>query len=126
MTPEERRLFARHLSIAEIGVAGQLRILGSRVQVADGADARVARWALEYATRAGARFDAGAAPIASATPFDVQRIAGRPELEDAAALFLGALGALDHLRRTVLGGDVRPMEPIMLAPAPPAASDVGA
>lgn len=125
MTPEERRLFARQVSVLEIGVAGQERILGSRVRAAEGADARVARSALDHATRAGALLDAEAEPIASATQSDVERIAGRPELEDAAAFFLGALGALEHVRRTVLGADVPPLLPITLATAPPPASDLG-
>mgnify|MGYP001599686246 CR=1 FL=1 len=38
MSPDERRRFARHLSLAEIGVAGQERIAASQVGAADGVD----------------------------------------------------------------------------------------
>lgn len=127
MTPEQRRAFARHLSLAEIGEPGQERLLGTRVRAASGTDARVARWAEEYVTRAGARWDVRTAePVVSASSAEVRATAGREALEEAAAFLLGALGALEHVRRTVLPPGARPLVPFALAterePAPAGAA----
>jgi hypothetical protein len=116
VTPEDRSRFARHLSLPEIGAAGQAKLSSARVRVAPGTDPRVARWAIDHATRVGARQDEAGRAITDAAATAVRELAGRPELEDAAAFLLGALAALELVRTTTLAGEVAPMSVSPLAP----------
>lgn len=116
MTPEDRARFARHLSLPEIGAAGQAKLSSARVRVAPGTDPRVAKWALDHAGRVGALASESGHPITEATAGAVRDLAGRPELEDTAAFLLGALAALELVRTTTLEGDVAPIRLAPLAP----------
>lgn len=135
MTPEARRRYARHLTLPEIGAAGQERLCASRATLAPGADPRAARWAEAYLVRAGVRVGwAGGAdesPSASVLALPdaatVRGVAGPAHLEDAAAYLLGALAALEHVRAVALPTGARPIPPLTLrdeapapTPAPPA------
>lgn len=99
MTPEERRRFARHLALREIGAAGQTRLLSAAVGLAQQAYAATVERA--YLERAGVRIDADAAPLAlHARPGAlVLRHPAAQEVLD------GALAALVQLRAALARGD---------------------
>jgi hypothetical protein len=123
LSPEQRVRHARHLSLLEIGEAGQERLCATRFRVPAGADERAAAAAREYLTRAGmveAR-DAGSLSMGDAvalhlpTPDEVQRLATAPLLEPAAACVEGARAAVDAIRATLdpdAPGPRRPTPPL--------------
>lgn len=99
MTSEERRLFARHLALREIGPDGQRLLLAAEVGLAtDGAAAAVER---AYLERAGVRVVDAAAPLAlHALP-----AALRLRHEAARDVLDGAFAALVQLRAALARGD---------------------
>jgi hypothetical protein len=123
LSPEQRVRHARHLSLLEIGEAGQEQLCATRFRVPAGADERAAAAAREYLTRAGmveAR-DAGGPSTGDAvavhlpTPDEVQRLATAPLLEPAAACVEGARAAVDAIRDALhldAPGPRRPTPPL--------------
>ena len=97
--------FARHLLLAEIGPAGQARLCAARVRIADEADARAARVARDYLERAGLEVDAaGGDAVEVARAEAVRALAGRAELEEAAAALAGAFAAVEAIKAQLDAG----------------------
>lgn len=130
LTPQERGRYARHLLLPEIGLAGQERLVRARYRVAPSAPPLAAAFARTYLDRAGLReeasgatqsaaSDAGDAPVALDLPDEtvVRAVAGRPELEPAAAALVGALHAVEAVKRALELGT--PMPLVDLLPLPP-------
>jgi hypothetical protein len=91
--------FARHLLLAEIGTAGQARLCAARVRVAEGADERAARVTRDYLERAGLEVDAGARDAVDVPDANrLRALAGRAELEEAAAALAGAFAAVETIK----------------------------
>jgi hypothetical protein len=123
--------YARHLLLAEIGPAGQARLCSARVRVAAASDPRAAHATREYLERAGLvlQVDAsGAAATVDMLPVDaaaVRALAGRAELDEAAAALAGAFAAVETIK-AVLGVGTPAALPRALSLAGGAASEVPA
>ncbi len=100
--------FARQYVLAEIGTVGQQRLEAARVR-AGGGDPRALAVALAYVERAGVSLDEETGdPLDVADASEVTRVAGAPDLEEAAAFLLGSLAATQRLA-TVAGASARPV-----------------
>lgn len=97
--------YARQYVLAEIGTGGQARLLAASTTAGRG-DARAAEIAQRYVVGAGMRRDDAGLPLDVASPDEVARVAGRPELAEAAAFLLGALAATTEIAR-VTGAPAR-------------------
>jgi hypothetical protein len=109
----DRRRFARHLLLAEIGQAGQARLCATRLRASEAADPRAAEVARDYLERAGVRVltheeERGreAQALALPSPAAVRALAGHLELEEAAAALAGAYAAVEAIKGA-LGMTVR-------------------
>ncbi len=89
---------ARQYVLREIGTDGQARIEAACVRAGDG-DPRATEIALAYLERAGMRITTSGTAVLVASGAELARIAGRPELAEAAAFLAGALSATAHLAR---------------------------
>ena len=101
LSAADRKRFARHVLLTEIGVAGQERLLKSAVSVPEAADARAAEVAADYLTRAGLRVDAAGAAVAVPGAEALRVVAGRDELHEAAAALSGAFAAVEAIKRAL-------------------------
>ena len=106
LAPADRRRFARHLALPELGEAGQARILGARVALAGGGDPGAREVAALYLTRSGAtiigaRPSPGDVVVPSFDEAAVVAIAGDPLLLEAARGLAGALTAVEALKGLV-------------------------
>jgi hypothetical protein len=99
--------FARHVSLGEIGTTGQAKLEAASVQGGSG-DPRALATAMTYLERAGARCGDGE-PLDVRSTDEIARIAGRPELIEAAAFLAGALAATDRIV-AIVGAPSRPVE----------------
>jgi hypothetical protein len=116
LDPAQRRRFARHLLLAEVGETGQARLGSTRVRVLAAADARAAAVARDYLERAGLLvLDASASDsvldVRLPDRAGVRAIAGCPELEEAAAALAGAFAAVEAIK-TVLAVGTRGELPV--------------
>jgi hypothetical protein len=123
LSAQQRALYARHLLLPEIGEAGQELLLGSIAQVQEGAQEQAAEVAAEYLARAGLQVVAASAgegqgvPVNLPTPSALQRLAGRPELQLAAAALAGAVSAVESIKQALqLGTSASPLHDISLSP----------
>jgi hypothetical protein len=98
-----KQRYARHLLLAEIGEAGQMRLAATRVFLPAEADPRALAVARDYLERAGlATGTSGAverdvnAHVLDAAAVSV--LAGRAELEEAAAALAGAFAAVEAVK----------------------------
>jgi hypothetical protein len=96
-------LYARHLLLAEIGEAGQQRLLQSRVHVLDEDEHGVCSDALR---RAGVSVtDADATRIVSVgSERQIAHLAGRPELHEASRALRAAFAAVEAIKAIVPTG----------------------
>ena len=117
LTESQRRLYARHVLLSELGAAGQARLCASEVSFAHDAAPDAAEVAREYLQRAGVRVlpaaepgtavqgktpalaHALAAEVEVATRTGVRDLAGDPVLEDCAAWLAGAWAAVEAIKR---------------------------
>lgn len=104
LSPEQKRLYLRHLLLGEIGEAGQERLCGVRLCVPDGADEDAASVALDYLGRAGvpvggARDEELPFPVAARATVDA--LAGDARLRDAAAALAGTFAAVEAIKACV-------------------------
>lgn len=90
--------YARQYVLAEIGTTGQARLRAAAITSGRG-DARVAEIAERYVVRAGVGHDEAGHPLDVVPSEEVARVAGRPELAEAAAFLLGALAATAEIAR---------------------------
>ena len=97
-----RRRYARQLLLAEIGEAGQERLLDSRFGSGAGGDADAYAVAADYLERAGCEADLRAPALRVPNRSSLIRFAGSSALLEPAALILGAFSAVEHLKE-VLG-----------------------
>ncbi len=107
----DKRRHARQLLLAEIGERGQERLCATRVRLSGDGDLRAAAVARDYLERAGlqlrdgreasARGDREALREVSVDIADsgaLRALAGRPELEEAAAALAGAFAAVEAIK----------------------------
>jgi hypothetical protein len=103
--------YARQISLAEIGVRGQEALCAMHARVIG--DERAASVAREYLVRAGVSAGDGAS-IDAGSSDEIDRIAGRPELREAAAFLMGSIAALEAIKRGIdRGGDAMPIRPLV-------------
>lgn len=97
-----RRLYVRQILLGEIGEAGQARLFAAAFRPGAECDADAYAVAREYLLRAGCPEDERAGtPLDEATEATVTRLAGDPSLRPAAAAVLGALLAVQHIKRAL-------------------------
>ncbi len=117
LSQDDRRRFARHLSLGEIGEAGQARLVGLRAALPEDADRGAGAIAEAYLRRAGFELAAPAdAEVIAQVPTTerVMAIAGDPSLLEAARSLTGALAAVDAMKRALgLGPKVSPEPPAL-------------
>jgi len=121
LTESQRRLYARHVLLSELGATGQARLCASEVSIVHDAAPDAAEVAREYLQRAGVRLLPAARPAAEpgtaaqgetpaltltlsievevATRTGVRDLAGDPVLEDCAAWLAGAWAAVEAIKR---------------------------
>ena len=92
--------FARQVSLREIGTTGQARI-GESIARAGHGDARAMAVALDYLERAGGRVHEAGVAVDVPDGAALERLAGRPELLEAAAFLMGSLAATARLGQVV-------------------------
>ena len=104
----DRARYARQLLLPQIGETGQARLLASTLRAPANADHGTLRVARAYLERAGVRVieatpeSVDAEPLPSLPASEViARIAGRPELHEAARAVVGALAALQAIQSVV-------------------------
>ena len=112
LSGRDRTRYARHLLLAQLGEAGQERLLAARVRANGDADPGALAVTRCYLERAGltfaepddapARDGAAAAPVHVATSAEIDAMAGLPALHEAARALSGALSAVGTLL-SVLG-----------------------
>ncbi len=109
LTPQQRVRFARHRSLAEIGDAGQDALLAASCGPALGAASAEATRRL-YLVRAG--LDPASDPSsAECGPDEVEAFAGSAYLREAAASCLGAMHAVERIKRLVSAGQPANLPP---------------
>ena len=115
LSSAQKRRYARHLLLAEIGEAGQERLCAARVRVPDAADARAMAVARAYLERAGLELSDGfdARGVEPGDVKAVQALAGRPELEPAAAALLGAFAAVEAIKQVIGAGEPGALPPAL-------------
>jgi hypothetical protein len=101
LTDAQRARYARHLLLPELGELGQSRLLASVVRPNQDADPGALEVAHSYLSRAGLRIamegcEGPAMTLASAAA--VTRVAGAPELLEAARLLAGAFAAVEAIK----------------------------
>ena len=95
----QRRRYARQILLAEIGKQGQERLCAQPIGTFQG-DPCATDVAERYLRRAG--LEQGRGPtVELRTPLEVERIAGRPELQVAAAYLVGAFSAVETIKSTL-------------------------
>jgi hypothetical protein len=105
LSAADKKRYARQVLLTEIGLAGQARLLQVAVALPAGADARAAELAVDYLQRAGLRVDPDAgAVVAVPAPDAVRALAGRPELDEAAAALAGAFAAVEAIKHALVLG----------------------
>jgi hypothetical protein len=114
LSDRERRLHARHVSLAEIGVEGQERLMAARVRVSERAHPDALAVATAYMERAGVTVAGDGDPLALPTPDEVAHLAGRPSLEPAAASLAGAFAAVEAIKRITSAGKPASSPPVVL------------
>jgi hypothetical protein len=105
----DKRRHARQLLLAEIGERGQERLCATRVLLSPGADPRATEVTRDYLERAGVQVIAAPAPGSEDRPFElevasaaaVRALAGRPDLDEAAAALAGAFAAVEAIKRAL-------------------------
>jgi hypothetical protein len=113
LSDAQRARYARHLLLPELGETGQLRLLAARARPGGAADAGALAVARGYLSRAGLGIAVEARPRAleqntdacdTAVALDipdaagVARLAGAPELLDAARALAGAFAAVEAIK----------------------------
>jgi hypothetical protein len=102
LTDAQRVRYARHLLLPELGEPGQARLLAGAARPAAGADARALEVARDYLSRAGLQIAPDTCETAVAVPLpsaaEIARLAGAPELAEAARSLAGAFAAVEAIK----------------------------
>ena len=108
---QARARYARHLSLAEIGEAGQSRLLAARVALDEHGDPSARATAALYLERSGASvvsLVSGPRPLIEVDP-------AHPALAEAALFLSGALTAVEAIKSVLgIGTPLPPAEVIRL------------
>jgi hypothetical protein len=104
LSAADKKRFARHVLLTEIGIAGQERLLHSAVSMPEGADARAAEVATDYLQRAGLRVDPTGSAVGVPEADALRALAGHDELHEAAAALSGAFAAVEAIKRALYVG----------------------
>jgi adenylyltransferase/sulfurtransferase len=102
LSDAQRARYARHLLLPELGETGQLRLLAALARPGGAADAGALAVARGYLSRAGLGIATDARDTAVALDIPdgeaVVRLAGAPELVDAARALAGAFAAVEAIK----------------------------
>jgi hypothetical protein len=102
LSDAQRARYARHLLLPELGETGQLRLLAAEARPGGAADAGALAVARGYLSRAGLGIATDACDTAIALDIPdsagVARLAGAPELVDAARALAGAFAAVEAIK----------------------------
>jgi sulfur-carrier protein adenylyltransferase/sulfurtransferase len=100
LSDAQRTRYARHLLLPELGEAGQLRLLAASARPEGSPDAGALAVARDYLSRAGLRVSGEASAVALELPDAdaVARLAGAPELAEAARALAGAFAAVEAIK----------------------------
>lgn len=103
LSDAQKRLYARQITLAEIGAEGQAQLCAAELAIGASADARAAEVAREYLARAGVQLREHARQVvAIADQASVRALAGDPALEACAAWLAGSFAAVEAIK-TVTG-----------------------
>lgn len=104
LTAAQRRRFARHLLLAELGEQEQAKLCAAKLTLPAVAP-RAADWAARYLERAGPAVSTEPNPkaepgvrVALPSPEALDRLAGEPLLQEAAAALAGAYAAVEAIK----------------------------
>src|SRR5690349_5792156 len=97
---QARARYARHLSLPEIGEAGQSRLLAARIALDEHGGASARATAALYLERAGARVVGGSEEARALIAIDP----GDPALAEAASFLSGALTAVEVIKSVLRVG----------------------
>lgn len=117
LSSEERRRYARHLSLTEIGELGQERLSSARFRLPQGAHPHAVDVARDYLTRAGMHEapdpnDPGATEVPVPGPDQVvEQAGGSAAMESPVAAFLGALAAVETVKGVLGVGTPASVDP---------------
>jgi hypothetical protein len=120
LDPADKRRYARHLLLADVGEAGQARLLAARVQLEPSADPGAAEVAREYLARAGVQVGETGALVSLPSREAVSALAGSAFLHEAAAALAGAFAAVEAIKHTLGLGHAGKLEGFSLSPKGPA------
>jgi hypothetical protein len=103
LTDADKAKYARQILLTELGLAGQERLVATRLQWTAEADSRASEVASAYLERAGVGAhvqgaDARHVAVEVAPADRVVQVAGDPVLEDCAAWLLGAFAAVEAIK----------------------------
>lgn len=114
MEPDARRRFARQLLLAEVGERGQARLRAHAVRLEG--DERATESARLYLERAGIAVGDRDAEhrMEVASRESIRALAGRAELETAAAFLAGAFAAVEEIKRALAVGRAGDLEGVSL------------
>jgi hypothetical protein len=106
LSPQQKQRYARHVLLAEIGEAGQLRLCGARVRLGRESDPGAAAVATDYLVRAGLETtgDAAARELALPDTRTIRALAGSTDFEPAAAALAGAFCAVEAIKAALGAG----------------------
>lgn len=110
---DQRRRFARHLLLAELGDTQQAALCDAQLHFGPETNAGVRRTAEDYLQRAGVQTASGgeASTVVGASDESVRRVAGQPALTAAAEALLGALEAVEQIKRITGAGSAGSFPP---------------
>ena len=101
-----RRRYARQILLAEVGEAGQERLLAARFRRDEASDAETSVVAADYLARAGCTVGVDGDPLDVPDERAVMRFAGKASLAAPAAAVLGAFSAVEAMKRTLGCGEI--------------------
>lgn len=109
LTDADKAKYARQILLTELGLAGQERLVATRLQWTGDADPRASEVASAYLERAGVgahvpAADAREVAVEVATAGLVAHVAGDAALEDCAAWLLGAFAAVEAIKSAAGAG----------------------
>jgi hypothetical protein len=110
LTDEQKRLYARHILLDQLGATGQARLCGARATAAPQCDTRAAAVALDYLARAGVQIDQQPAEhhVLAGSTEALHALAGDAALLECAAWLSGAFAAVEAIKQIAgVGAEAR-------------------
>jgi hypothetical protein len=116
---EQKRRYARQITLAEIGVEGQAQLCAAELALDAGADPRAAEVARTYLARSGVQLREQAVQVAPvATTASVRALAGDPELDACAAWLAGSFAAVEAIKAVMGLGAAAQLDATALSAEP--------